>query len=90
LAAVYLLGAFADDPIAPSIEAVSRAAGLTALASHVYVGYMLDQAARAQEFELLGRMASCVPIRRVRRPRGLAHLPQLCAVIEEDIQRLGV
>lgn len=89
LAAIYLLGEYVEDSSATIIESVNSAEGLVALSSNTYVGYMLDQVGRAREFERLGRLAAQIPIRHVRRRRGLAYLPQIAEAIIKDTRELA-
>lgn len=88
LAAIYSLGERCYDSTGPLVEALSARAGFITLVSNTYMNHLLDQTMRAREFELLGRVATKVPLRHVRPRAGRAHLARLCEVILNDFQAL--
>ena len=88
LAAIYILGERSTDPAAPFVEAMPAHGGLMTLVANTYTNYLLDKARRAQEFELLGRLAAHVPLRRVTPHADPAYLPKLCDVILGDFLTL--
>ena len=88
LAAIYSLGERCYDSTGPLVEALPARAGFMALVSNTYMNYLLDQTMRAREFELLGRVATNVPLRYVRPRADRAHLTRLCEVILNDFQAL--
>jgi hypothetical protein len=88
LGAVYLLGTRNGDTHSPFVEPLPSREGLMELVANTYVNYLLDAPMRAREFELLGRLVRCVPVRRVVRPEDLARLPALCQAVLEDFQGL--
>lgn len=90
LAAVYILGERSDDPAAPFVEAVSANAGLMALVANSYATYLKDKTMRAQEFELLSRIAAHAPVRRVTPNADAAHLSRLCEVIANDFHAVNL
>ena len=81
--AIYVLGERSDEPSAPVIR--SEPAGFMMLLANTYVNYLLDKPARAHEFDILGRLARAVPIRRVIPHTQAGRLPQLCNLIIEDV-----
>jgi len=87
LAGIYLLDEPSSDPAAPRIEASSGAEALISLVANTWTTRVLDRTRRAQEFELLGRVATSIPCRRVRVDADPARLSQLCDAIEEDLDR---
>jgi hypothetical protein len=89
LAAVYILGERCPDSTAPSIDAVPAKDGLMALVANTYATCLLDKAIRAREFEFLGRLATAVPLRRVRPHIDPARLSNLCELIVDDLQALS-
>ncbi len=89
LAAVYLLGERRCDPAAPSIEAIPAPAGLMALVTNTYTNDWLGKAMRAREFELLGRLMTRIPVRRVTPHADPAYLSRLGRVILDDVQALA-
>lgn len=70
-----------------TITPVSQKEGLMALIRNTYADYTLDTVGRNRDFDSLGYLAGAVPIRRIHRPDGLDHLPQLCRAILNDLQQ---
>lgn len=62
--------------------------GLMDLIANTYAHGVLDAAMRAREFELLGRLAERVILRRVRAHQDAARLPALCAALLDDLAAL--
>ncbi|MEO6723814.1 MAG: serine/threonine protein kinase [Blastocatellia bacterium] len=88
LAAIYILSERCDYPSAPFVETPSAQTGLMSLIENTYTNYLLDQAMRAREFELLGRLVKQVPLRRVTPHTDFARLPELCKTILSDFRRI--
>jgi hypothetical protein len=84
LQVIYLLGDRRPDP-APSVEATGTQAALLDLVANTYANKILDRDMRAREFDVLGRLATAVPIRRVFPNSDPSRVQDLCQVIEEDI-----
>jgi hypothetical protein len=85
IAAVYVLG----ERTARTETHIQRMCGremLRTLLANTYVGYVLDGSMRRQEFSMLGRLASNVPVRIIRPPEEPS---RLCAAIIEDCEALG-
>jgi hypothetical protein len=89
LAAVYFLDAPCTDPTAPCVEGMSAQDGLIALVANTWPTRILDKPGRAREFLSLGRIATTVPVRRVRPHADAGFLTTLCDVILEDFQANG-
>lgn len=89
LAAIYILGGRRDDQVAPFIETVSTQTGLMSLIENTYTNYLLDQAMRAREFELLGRLVLQAPLRQITPHTEITRLPELCRAIVADFYELG-
>jgi hypothetical protein len=89
LAAIYLLGERLADPAMPAVEAVPPAAGLMSLVANTYTNYLLDPAARAQEFQALARLIGRIPLRRVTPHADATFLPQLCDAILDDYRKMS-
>jgi hypothetical protein len=87
LGAVYLLGERRPDP-APYVEVMRSQAALLSLVADSYANKILDREMRSKEFEVLGRLASTVPVRRVFPHSDAARLRDLCRVIENDFAAL--
>jgi hypothetical protein len=88
LAAIYVLTRCDPSTTEPRIRAMGRAEGLIAVLANTYVDYMVSPALRAREFARLGLLTGRVPVRELQRPDGLATLPDLCALICDDSERL--
>ena len=58
-----------------------------ALVANTYVNYLLDQDMRRREFDVLSRVVSEIPIRKVRIPEEPAAVFHLCEVIATDVKR---
>ena len=86
LAGIYLLGERRKDARAPFVEQVSAGASMLALVGNSYANYMLDREMRSREFEVLGRLLTHVPLRRVTPHADIKRLPELCRLILEDFQ----
>jgi hypothetical protein len=87
LAAIYILGGRRPDS-APCVEAVRPQAALLSLVADTYANRILDRELRAREFEVLGRLAATVPIRRIYPHTDSSRLGDLCRVIEADFAAL--
>ena len=59
-----------------------------ALAANSYVNYLLDQDMLRTEFDVLGRLVSTIPIRRVRPPAEPSAIFSLCEAIAADAKRV--
>ena len=86
LRAIYLLDERQDDYGAPFIEPLERAEGLMSLIANSYSTKLMDKQMRAVQFDLLGRVLSNVPLRRVRPHASPARIPELCDSILKDFQ----
>ena len=87
LAAIYLLSERVEDSSAPFIESMSASAGLMTLVTNTYANYLLNTARRAQEFGLLSRIVSSLPLRRVIPHANPLYLSKLCDVIVNDFHQ---
>jgi len=88
LAAIYFLDVRVGSPAAPRIEPFSAHDGLMHLVANTYMNYLLDSPMRASEFEILGRLISTVPVRRVIPHEDPVHLPALCEAVLADVATL--
>jgi hypothetical protein len=87
LTAIYYLDERREDPGAPFIEAVDQSEGLMLLVANTYSSKLMDKAMRATEFELLTRVLSNVPLRRISPHKDAARIPELCDVVLTDFSR---
>ena len=88
LGAIYVLDRRDETLSAPIIEEVSRQEAFMALAANTYVNYLLDQDMRRTEFDVLGRLVSSTPVRRVRPAADPSAIFHLCEAIAADAQRV--
>jgi hypothetical protein len=90
LGAVFLLGERVADPAAPFLERLPAQEELVALVANSYATNLLDTDMRAREFELFGRLATTVPIWRLRPHADGARIGRLCDLIHEKCHELGL
>ena len=83
LGAIYIL-ATRDSHAAPRIEEVNGRDILVELVQSTYMNWLLDRQQRAQEFELLSRLASQIPVRRIVPHRDPARIGALCDLLLDD------
>jgi hypothetical protein len=89
LGAVYLLGDRRSDQ-APAAETVPSQTAFLALVANTFATKTLDIEMRAKEFEVLGRLASRVPIRQLSPHRDPCRLNELCQLVCDDFQSFGL
>ncbi len=87
LAAIYFLDPRTVDPSAPVIEPEAPRNGLVTLIGNTG-GSVLNQESRASTFDLLGRLAQSVPLRRLIPHADSRYLPQLREMVVADIRAL--
>ncbi|MFN2407652.1 MAG: serine/threonine protein kinase [Pyrinomonadaceae bacterium] len=90
LAALYLLGERRGDLRAPFVEPLEPAEGLMSLVANTYATKLMDKHMRAREFDLLSRLLSRVPLRRVTPHSDSGRLSNLCDRILSDFNALDV
>ena len=86
LAAIYHLGERQNDASAPFVQPLDRAEGLISLVANTYATKLMDKHMRAREFELLTRVVTSVPVRRVTPHSDVSHIPELCTRIFTDFK----
>lgn len=84
LAAIYQLGERRHDARAPFVEMLDRAEGLMSLIANTYATKLMDKQMRAREFELLTRVVSHIPVRRVTPHAEAGQISKLCDTILND------
>jgi hypothetical protein len=89
LGAIYLLGARASGTRAPHVQVVRRREALQKLAANTYSNYLKDTDMRAQEFSLLARLVSDVPIRRIIPHENIDRLGALADLLLRDYRSLA-
>jgi hypothetical protein len=83
LGAIYVLGDRRPDP-APYVEAMPPRSAFLSLLADTYANKILDRNMRANEFAVLGRLVTTVPIRRIHTHNDASRLEKLCELIRED------
>ena len=87
LGAVYILSP-REEANAPRIEEVAGREVLLELVQNTYMNWLLDRWQRAQEFELLSRLVSEVPVRRIVPHRDPSRISDFTELIVADATRL--
>lgn len=88
LSAIYFLGARVSEADAPRIEHLNSREGLLELVQNTYMNWLLDKQQRADEFDVLSRIAAEVPVRRIVPHADSARLGTLCDLILRDAEGL--
>lgn len=84
LSAIYFLSDRSGATEEPRVETVSCSAGLVELVTNTYVNYLVDPEMRTREFELMGRVAANVPLRRVHTQHEARQADKLLEAIVND------
>jgi hypothetical protein len=87
LAAIYVLADRRSDP-APIVEPLGARPALLSLVTDSFANRVLDREMRAQEFDVLSRLATQVPVRRVFPHRDPGKVHHLCEAIWKDFAAL--
>jgi hypothetical protein len=88
LRAVYVLSARDTSAKAPLVHALPVRVGLTQLIENTYLSYLLDRTMSALDLDVLSRLVSSMPVRRLIPHANSALLPRLRDVILDDFQAL--
>lgn len=88
LGAIYILDSRDPTLTAPTVEALSAKEALITLVANTYVNYLLDQNMRRTEFDVLSRVVSGIPVRRVHAPDDPSAILKLCRAIADDARRV--
>ncbi len=86
LGGIYVLQKRAVGIAGPLLEQLTGIEALVALLGNTYMNYLPDIDGRSREFELLGRVVTQVPIRRIQAVADISMLPKLCTTIAADIE----
>lgn len=89
LVLIYLLEG-GEEVTSARAETVAPAEALVELVTNTYATKILTPELRAREFDLLGRLAESIPLRKLWRPRQLDLLPTFREFILDDLERLGI
>jgi len=88
LGVIYLLDERDPGLAAPEFEEIAGGDAVATLVANSYVSYLLDRDMRSTEFDVLSRIVSRIPIRRVRPTVDPAAIFDLCEVIASDAKRV--
>lgn len=88
LAAIYWLGDRGEGSGPATVAALRPREALIHLLTESYATHFQDQALRAQEFQLLGRLVTQLPVRRLHAGNGLDRIGARCAAILADFRCL--
>ncbi len=88
LSAIYLLAPRVAENDSPRIEDLSPRESLLELVQNTYMNWMLDRTQRGTEFDLLSRLVTRVPVRRIVPHSDAARIGALCDLIISDAERL--
>ena len=88
LGAVYLFSGRTAESGAPRVEELGPREALLELVQNTYMNWLLDRRQRAEEFDLLARMAARVPVRRIVPHQDAARLSTMCELLLEDATRV--
>ena len=70
------------------VEELAPQKAFLALVANTFATNTLDSGMRAKEFEILARLAPSVPIRALCAHHDASRLPELCALLNEEAQKL--
>jgi hypothetical protein len=89
LSAIYVLP-HGISRVAPHFHTLGGRESLLTLLANTYVSYLLDVAMRGEEFQVLSRVISSVPVRLVPAPAANGgSISELCSSIANDCEALG-
>jgi hypothetical protein len=88
LSAIYLFGDRRDEPRAPFVQPVDRTDVLLSLIANTYTNYLIDKSMQARQFDLLTRVLTSVPVRRITPHADARRIHQLCDCILDDFASL--
>jgi hypothetical protein len=87
IGAIYVLGDSTPNS-AESVECISQKTAMMSLVTNTYATKFLDAKQRAEEFSVLGRLVTAVPVRKINGERGVLRVEELCEVIQRDFGSL--
>ena len=84
LGAVYLLGERHPGRREPAIDEVAPGEALLNLVANTYVNYLLDRQMRYREFDLLSRLVTRIPVRRLSPADDASGVLAMCEAVAAD------
>jgi len=88
LRAVYVLGERDPNALAPLVQTLPVREGLTQLIENTYLSYLLDRTMSVRDLDVLSRLVSSMPVRRLTPQADSAFLSRLRDVILDDFHAL--
>lgn len=88
LSAIYLLDVREDALDVPILEELTVTEAFVTSVASTYLNHLLDAEMRRREFEVLGRVARAVPVRRACPARDPSKVFELCEAIAADAKQL--
>ena len=88
LGAVYLIAPRVEEADAPRIEEVGKREALLELLQNTYMNWLLNRRQRAAELEVLAKIVSAVPVRRLVPHTDPLRISAFCELIAADAERL--
>lgn len=89
LEAIYVLGDRRSD-VGPHVEPLGQPEALLLLVAETYGNTVISRELRAREFEVVGQLVACVPVRRLVPHRDPHRLHDLCKTITDDLKKEAV
>lgn len=89
LGAIYILAERKLGSTAVVVEELSGSAALTTLVANKYLHYLLDREMQCRDFDVLGRLITQVPVRRIRPMANPSKLSDLCECIAADVRNVA-
>lgn len=84
--AVYLMAPRVEDANTPRIEDLSKREAVVELVQNTYMNWLLDRKQRGAELDLLAKVVSKVPVKRIVPHKDLASISALCDLIIADAE----
>lgn len=89
LAAIYLLASRHSGLSVPRIEEIRPQTAMLEFVQHTYMNYLLDARQRAGEFDVLTKIVTNIPTRRVIHCGELTDVDEICDLILKDVRSLS-
>ena len=89
LGAIYVLCDRDDALVSPLVEELSLSDAFLSLVANTYGNHILNADMQKREFDVLGRVAGSVPVRRVCLSPDPSRIMELCEMIAGDAQRIA-
>jgi len=84
LEAIYVMESRSQAPNAPRIRDASPRAAVLGLVQNTYMNYLLNREQRANEFDMIVKLAASVPVKLLTPSSDVARINAMCELLEED------